>query len=171
MTQNTEQNVRTRAEQLAIYPESVCVGRYSGDTLQLELDGDDLDADLLVEGPVLYVRCDIAHRSQTEAEARGAAEARRTDATTVEIVRQYQRSDGFWQDVISDDVWKRIGRTKRRTLSTCPAEISSMALERDRLRKYFDEVEKLLSETRKIQSRFMRIRASLTPPRDSRREV
>lgn len=74
MSQNTH-NVRTRREQLAAYPESVCVGRYSGDTLQLELDGDDLDADRLVEGPVLYVRCDIAHRSQTEAEARGATEA------------------------------------------------------------------------------------------------
>lgn len=72
---DTEQNVRTRREQLSTYPESVCVGRYPGDTLQLELDGDDLDPDRLVEGPVLYVRCDIAHRSQTE-----AAEQRRKDA-------------------------------------------------------------------------------------------
>jgi len=86
MTQNTEQNVRTRREQLAIYPESVCVGRYSGNTLQLELDGDDLDPDQLVEGPVLYVRCDIAHRCQTEAEARGAAEQRRKDAEKQEPV-------------------------------------------------------------------------------------
>jgi len=66
MTKNTP-NVRTRREQLSMYPESVCVGRYSGDTLQLELDSDDLDPDRLVEGPVLYVRCDIAHGSQTGA--------------------------------------------------------------------------------------------------------
>ncbi|OAG72899.1 hypothetical protein A0J51_01511 [Gluconobacter japonicus] len=69
MSQNTH-NFRTRREQLAAYPESVCVGRYSSDTWQLELESDELDADRLVEGPVLYVRCDIAHRCQTEAEER-----------------------------------------------------------------------------------------------------
>lgn len=80
MTQNTEQNTRTRDAQLSSYPETVCVGQYSGNSWQLELDADDLDPDCLIEGPVLYVRCDIDHRRQKEAEARGAEEQRRKDA-------------------------------------------------------------------------------------------
>ncbi|GAN91001.1 hypothetical protein Gbfr_022_045 [Gluconobacter frateurii M-2] len=76
MSQNTH-NVRTRREQLSTYPESVCVGRYSDGSWQLRRDGDHLDGDRLIEGPVLYVRCDIAHQSQTE--ARGAEEQRRKD--------------------------------------------------------------------------------------------
>lgn len=69
MSQNTH-SVRTRREQLAAYPESVCVGRYSDGSWQLRRDADHLDEDRLIEGPVLYVRCDIAHQSQTEAEER-----------------------------------------------------------------------------------------------------
>lgn len=95
MSQNTH-NVRTRREQISTYPESVCVGRYSGDTWQLELDGDDLDADRLVEGPVLYVRCDIAHRCQTEAEARGAAEERdRLNAAGVDLRGREERANSL----------------------------------------------------------------------------
>ncbi|KXV47394.1 hypothetical protein AD945_10090 [Gluconobacter albidus] len=67
MTQ--EQKVRTRREQLATYPESVCVGRYSDGSWQLRRDSDHLDGDRLIEGPVLYVRCDIAYNCEKQAEA------------------------------------------------------------------------------------------------------
>ncbi|MFB9941591.1 hypothetical protein [Gluconobacter oxydans] len=70
--------VRTRKKQLASYPETVCVGLYPGNSWQLELDADDLDPDRLVEGPVLYVRCDIAHQRQKE--ARGSEEHHQTAA-------------------------------------------------------------------------------------------
>jgi len=144
MTQNTEKNGQTQLVQISEYsvaPHTIC-----------------------------FTKDGFEHQI-AEAEARGAVEARQTDAATVEIVRQYRKSGGFWQDCTSDDVWTRIGPETKRILYTCPVEIGAMALERDRLRKYFDEVEKLLSETRKIHSRFMRIRASLTPPRDSWREA
>lgn len=113
----------------------------------------------------------LARAMIQEAEDRGAAEARQKDAATVEIVRQQFRRDGSWLDFTSDDVWireERMGSTTQRLLYTCPVEIGAMTLERDRLRKHFDEVEKLLFETRKIHSRFMRIRSSLTCPGDKR---
>ncbi|KXV48751.1 hypothetical protein AD945_06270 [Gluconobacter albidus] len=80
MTQ--EQNVRTREEQLASYPQTVCVGQYPGKSWVLEIDVDDLDPDRLVEDAVSYVRADIAYNCERQAEARGAEEARRVDAET-----------------------------------------------------------------------------------------
>lgn len=59
---------RTRRDQLASYPETVCVGRYAGDSWQLEISEDDLDPDQLIEGPVMYVRCDIDHNRREDAE-------------------------------------------------------------------------------------------------------
>ncbi|MBM3096632.1 hypothetical protein JRX38_01100 [Gluconobacter cerinus] len=124
MTQNTEQNVQTRRDQLSTYPESVSVGRYSGDAWQLELDADDFDPDLLVEGPVLYVRCDIAHQSQKEDEARGAEEQRRKDAeiagyrSTIDLLLQAieapQPIDAHLDPSVPDPVDYAREMTKRR---------------------------------------------------------
>ncbi|GFE97537.1 hypothetical protein [Gluconobacter sp. Gdi] len=134
MTQNTH-NARTRREQLSTYPESVCVGRYSGDTWQLELDGDDLDADRLVEGPVLYVRCDIAHQSQTEAEARGVEEQRRKaeNAQGGEVVYLRHADYEGWcfcgrdeYDAVENDDDKHILYTRPANVATLEAEIASL---------------------------------------------
>lgn len=72
MTQNAEQNMQTRDAQITSYPKDAYIGQYSGKTWVPALDEDDLDPDRLVEGPVRYVRCDIANQQQKEAEARGA---------------------------------------------------------------------------------------------------
>lgn len=100
MSQNTH-NVRTRREQLSTYPESVCVGRYSDGSWQLRRDGEHLDGDRLIEGPVLYVRCDIAHQSQTE--ARGAEEQCSTNALQDVISeRERQKSTEGWTEAHDD---------------------------------------------------------------------
>lgn len=144
MSQNKEQNVRTRREQLSTYPESVCVGRYPGDTLQLELDGDDLDADRLVEGPVLYVRCDIAHSSQTEAEARGAAEQRRKDAEACCPVHQvWNDLDAKWEDCPEGEKdwrWEHADECDQRIFYTHPANAAALEARAAKSEKALSEI-------------------------------
>lgn len=86
---------------------------------------------------------ELADAELSEAEARGAAEQRRKDAQECQVVGQWQRSDGAWEDCDPNDLSSYIisGKTKRilysdpRYASTLVADARTVVREHEQRRK------------------------------------